>query len=68
MVQLSPKETQTFMALLEALDVPQKANCTPRECVELLLAIERKIGEDLRSDTAQAGQFLCPASPSARND
>ena len=54
MDRLSPQETQTFMALLEALDVPQKANCTARECVEALLAIEHKLVKNLRNDTAPA--------------
>ena len=66
MVRLSPRETQTFMALLEALDVPQNANCTARECVEALLAIERKLGKNLRNDTVQTGQFLPTALPSAK--
>ena len=68
MVRLSPQETQTFMALLEALDVPEKANCTARECVEALLAIERKLGKNLRNDTAQGEQFLPTALPSVKTD
>ena len=67
MVQLSPRETQTFMALLEALDVPQRANCTARECLEALLAVERKLEKNLRNDTARADQLLSTASPSAKN-
>jgi len=67
MVQLSPRETQTFMALLEALDVPQKANCTARGCVEALLAIERKLGKNLQNDMVQTDQFLRTALPSAKN-
>jgi hypothetical protein len=67
MVRLSPRETQTFMALLEALDVPQKANCTAKECVEALLAIERKREKGLRNDTAQGEQFLPTALPSVKS-
>jgi hypothetical protein len=67
MVRLSARERQTFMALLEALDVPQKANCTAMECVEALLAIERKLEKNSRSDMAQADQLLSTASRSAKN-
>jgi hypothetical protein len=56
MVRLSPQETQTFIALLEALNVPQKANCSARDCVEVLLAIERKLVRNLRTDTAPEEQ------------
>jgi hypothetical protein len=68
MVRLSPQETQTFMALLDALDVPQKANCTARQCVEALLAIERKLIKDLRNDTAPAEQFPPTALPYVKSD
>jgi hypothetical protein len=63
MVRLSLRETQTFMALLEALDVPQKANCTAKECVEALLAIERKLVKNLQNDTARGGKSLPTAFP-----
>jgi hypothetical protein len=56
------------MALLETLNVPQKANCTARECVEALLAIERKLVKNLRNDTAQEQQFLPTVLPSAKSD
>jgi hypothetical protein len=56
------------MALLEALDVPQKANCTARECVEAMLAIEQKLVKDLRNDTAQEGEFLPTALPFVKSD
>jgi hypothetical protein len=56
------------MALLEALDVPRKANCTARECVEALLAIECKLVKNSRSDTAQGEEFLLTALPSAKSD
>jgi len=52
------------MVLLEALDVPQKANCTAKECVEGLLAIERKLVKVSQNDTAHTGQFLPTALPS----
>jgi hypothetical protein len=68
MVRLSSQETQTLMALLEALDVPQKANCTAKECVEAMLAIERKLVKDLRNDTAQGGQFRPTALASAKSN
>jgi hypothetical protein len=68
MVRLSPQEAQTFMALLEALDVPQKANCTARQCVEALLAVERKLVKNLRNDTAPAEQFPPTASPCVKSD
>ena len=56
------------MALLEALDVPKKANSTARECVEALLAIERKLVKNLRSDTAREEEFLPTALPSVKSD
>ena len=68
MVRLSPQEMQTLTALLEALGVPQKANCTARECVEAMLAIERKFGKNFQNDTAQPDQWLCPALASATSD
>jgi hypothetical protein len=68
MVRLSPQETQTFIALLEALDVPQKANCSSRECVEALLAIEHKLGKNSRNDMAQREQSLPSVLPSAKGD
>jgi hypothetical protein len=57
-----------FMALLEALDVPQKANCTARECVEALLAIEHKLVRNLRSDTAPEEQFPPTALAYVKSD
>jgi hypothetical protein len=55
------------MALLEALEVPQKANCNARECVETLLAIEHKLVKNLQNDTAQGERSLPTALPSAKS-
>jgi hypothetical protein len=68
MVRLSPEETDTLVALLEALDMPQKANCTARECVEALLAIEHKFVKNLRNDTAPGEQFPLTALPYVKSD
>jgi hypothetical protein len=68
MVRLSPQETDTLMALLEALDVPQKANSTASGCVEALLAIEHKLIKNLRNDTAPGEQFPLTALPYVKSD
>jgi len=67
-IRLSPREADTFMALLEALNVPQKANCIARECVDALLAIELKLVRNLRNDTAPAEQFPPTVLPSVKSD
>jgi len=55
---ISDKERRTLSALLVALGVPERAQCSASQCVDAILAIEQKLKKGFGKDMARNVQSV----------